>query len=277
MLFDAIQEEDEIHVNPLGDMAYDTQTDIANISSSAADDITSLEMKRKIADAELQFLRDVEHATCGNDLMNASFLLGEADKKLCSLTMNKIKKVLTAKKKLDDSFMKGGYGGMAKKERSLFLGVLCAVDQSTLAELKMILSLPPSARPNELLYPQGNKKRKSDCKIYRNFSVPDADGNHLKVAKTESEVISSRMDMDDVGVGADRIGDVTIKPETDVAGITQASLAVNQANVELLRQKTLSVKAQRLAEAMRDDSYNKLNKDDQEKIRSAYVEAILGH
>eukprot|EP01042_Synura_sphagnicola_P002374 gene2374-2852_t len=57
---------------------------------------------------------------------------------------------------------------------------------------------------------------------------------------------------------------------------TAQAQAVLEANAELIRQQTLNVKAQRLAEAMRDPSFASLPPDKQEAIRSLYVDSVLG-
>mmetsp|Transcript_29981 Transcript_29981/g.30429 ORF Transcript_29981/g.30429 Transcript_29981/m.30429 type:complete len:96 (-) Transcript_29981:27-314(-) len=47
-------------------------------------------------------------------------------------------------------------------------------------------------------------------------------------------------------------------------------------NAEIIKQKALNIKAQRLAEAIRDASFISLDEEVQKRIRQSYVDTVLG-
>ena len=252
--------------------------------------------ERAIADAEMRFVRDLELANSGTDIIEITQALNSIDKRLCSLAFNRAKKFLVSKNLLDaDRFGKGGYGGMNRKDRRCFIDTLCAVPPQVLAELKQIM-LPPSSK-----YPEVQQLLKDTNQLYQTQLISpgllsaagisttvssSAEASKVEpppVATISNEVIlqnasqnigkKKRSAESMLGIGSS----FTSLAQSEESNGYNSTAAVNIANVELIRQKVLQIKAQRLAEAMNDATFKLLPIETQDEIKSSYVSAVLGN
>jgi len=270
--------------------------------------------ERAIADAEIRFVRDLELANSGTDVIEITQALNAIDKRLCSLAFNRAKKFLVSKSLLDaDRFGKGGYGGMNRKDRRCFIDTLCAVPPQVLAELKQIM-LPPSSK-----YPEVQQLLKDTNQIYQAQIISPGLINAAAAAAAMGSILPNSTSSEPMKV--EQPPPVPVVPNNDTSNHTatqnigkkkrsadsmlastssfisvtpveeslggnninnnnnnnNSNAAVNVANVELIRQKVLQIKAQRLADAMNDPSFKMLPIETQDEIKSSYVSAVLGN
>lgn len=233
----------------------------------------SPEFVKRVEEALKKFTTDLENANDGSALLEAAKEVGQADKKLCALALNRAKKLMLARRFLDDSFSKGGFGGMSQKDKMKFIEVLTKIkDPHIIAELKVGM-LPSSGRRNDVLLDSTARAASAEL-------MSDDSGNQLDAATSETIRISlpknRKRPLLPPGILPVGSSNGSGLPEMNSDVILATSEALNTANIELLHQKTLTVKAQRLSEAMKDPSFLTLEEDVKEKIRSSYVSAVLG-
>ena len=267
-----------------------------NVDPASEENVeNSPDFLKKLEEAKTQFALDIENASDGKALIEAAKVIGVADKKLCALALNRGKKILLSHHILDDSFSKGGYGGMLQKEKIKFIDVFSAIrEPSLIHELKVaMLSASGRGRPDfvlesnsHILAAASTTTQSAPTKIVE-AAVPEAVVPPSEILAPASKSRKRALPQPFVSASSTSITSTTATSAPTSSGLVDESAmdivmgvqseSVNTANVELLRQKALSVKAQRLSEALKDTTYSTLDAEAQAKIRNAYVNAVLGN
>eukprot|EP01041_Mallomonas_annulata_P003190 gene3190-6294_t len=234
-----------------------------------------------VAEAKQKFNADITAARNGSDLIAASKALGHVDKKLFALALNRAKKILHARRILDERYSKGGFGSMAQKDRFALIEIISHIDESeeVLQELKAAM-LPVKKRTRQshfLLDPESeailSKIQPSSIEV---LSENDSEclGLQSNINSLQRMAQKRPLDLSD-DLSLTRRLQTQNKP-ISLPDPKPTSALMEQANVELTRQKSLNVKAQRLSEAIHDTTFPTLDLEVQKQIREAYVNAVLG-
>eukprot|EP01041_Mallomonas_annulata_P000578 gene578-1109_t len=196
------------------------------------------------ANAEDVFVAELTSAINGQHLLDATEKYASKDKTNGSIAYNRAKKVLVDNNLIPaDRFAKGGYGKMARRDRAVIHAAIKAAEGDLLQELRHSL-LPPTKVFTTIITKRSLESGEYDSQPYKK-----------QTGTVSQELVNSAIaDMER----------------------TQKSQAVHNAQVQLLLEQSLTVKAQRFREAISDKSFELFPIELQEKMKESYFNVITG-